>query len=94
MGVVELDSGACCQGFKPTMSAHVSAQHIPQRGRGEEIFLAQPQFAAGWGLVTWVEHAGNGLSTDAAEMGRKMIPAIEGFELEGSVAKFATGIGL
>ena len=47
MGVVELNRGVVGQGADVAELFDMAADEILQRGRGEEIFLPQPQFLAG-----------------------------------------------
>src|SRR5207253_11244749 len=55
---------------------------ILDRSRGEEIFLAQAQFLAGWGRVRGIEHAGDDLGAVLLAECRAIVAAIEGIELD------------
>ena len=62
MGVVELHRGLRRQPAQLPVGGEVTFDQILQRGRDEEIFLAQPQLAAGRALVIRVEELADRLA--------------------------------
>ena len=56
MGVVELDCGMFAERAHVAPLLDVAANEIEQRSGGEEIFLPEPQFLAGWSGVAGVEN--------------------------------------
>ena len=55
MGVVELHRGLRAQAAQLAVGAEMTLDQVLQRGRDEEIFLAQPQLAARRAFVVRIE---------------------------------------
>ncbi|MNN52179.1 hypothetical protein D3C81_1668620 [compost metagenome] len=59
VGVVELDGRRIRQVEQVVVHVQVAAQQVLQRGRDEEVFLAQAQFLARLGAIGRVQHPRN-----------------------------------
>ncbi|KAF1853432.1 hypothetical protein Lal_00041062 [Lupinus albus] len=83
MGVVELDRGVVGQGAQVAAFGLVARHEVLQRGRGEEVFLAQAQFLPLGGGIARVEHAGDRLGAHPLLEGAHMVAAVEPGEVDG-----------
>ena len=82
MRVVHVDRGVIGQGRQRLVQRQMAPHQVLQRGRGEEVFLAQPQRLAGRRLVAGVEHAGDRLGVRARGEGADVVAAVEGGEFD------------
>lgn len=82
MGVIELDRHPLRQCLQVAVQAQVALQQILQRGRHQEIFLAQTQFLPGLGVVGRIEHAGDAFGPHLAGHRAEVIAGIETVELQ------------
>ena len=82
MGVVELHRGLLREDAQLAVGGKMPLDQILQRGRDEEIFLAQPQFAARGAFIVGIEEfadrLGAGFLGDRAEI----VAGVEGIEPE------------
>ena len=82
MGVVELHRGLRRQAAQLPVGAEVALDQILQRGRDEEIFLAQPQFAPRRALVVRIEELADRFGARFLGAGAEIVAGVEDVELE------------
>ena len=82
MGVVELHRGLCRQAAQLSVGCEMALDQILQRGRDEEIFLTQPQLAAGRALVIRIEKLADRFGARLLGAGAEIVAGVEHVELE------------
>ena len=80
MGIVELDRHFVGQDCQIAVLLQMAAHDVLQRGRGEEILLAQPQFLAGRRRISRIEHPGQAFGLVAFAQRADMVAGIERIE--------------
>ncbi|MCY1498344.1 hypothetical protein D9M68_323280 [compost metagenome] len=78
VGVVQLNGDGVRQRGEVRILLQMPAQDVLQRGGGEEIFLAQPQFLAGRRRVGGVENAGQAFRLVALPQRADVVAGVEG----------------
>ena len=82
MGVVELHRDLGRQAAQLAVGGEMPLDQILQRGRDEEIFLAQPQLAARRALVVRIEEFADRFRARLLGAGADIVAVVEGVELE------------
>ncbi len=82
MRVVQLDRYTLGQRMDAAGLADLSAQQVLQRGRGEEVFLPQPQLLSRRAVVRGVEHLRDRFRADLLGQRAMMIAAVKGIEAQ------------
>ena len=82
MGVVELHRDLGGQAAQLPVGGEMPLDQILQRGRDEEIFLAQPQFAARRALVVRIEEFADRFRARFLGDGAEIVAGVEDVELE------------
>ena len=77
MGVVELDRDLVGEGLDRAELLDVAADQVLQRGRDEEVFLAEPELLTGRRRIRRIKDAGNGLRPGQVGQGADMVAAVE-----------------
>jgi hypothetical protein len=82
MGVVELHRGLLREVAQAAVGGEVAVHEVLQRGRDEEIFLAQPQLTACRALVVRIEEFADRFGACLLGAGRDVVAGVEDVELE------------
>ncbi|MEY9880360.1 hypothetical protein ABIA43_001894 [Bradyrhizobium sp. USDA 328] len=82
MGVVELHRDLACEAAQLAVGGEMPFHQVLERGRHEEIFLAQPQLAARRAFVVRIEELANRLRPRLLGVGADIIALVEGIELQ------------
>ena len=82
MGVVELDRDLLRQAAQLAVGGEVAMDQVLQRGRDEEIFLAQAQLAACRALVIGIEELADRLRARLFGAGAEVVAGVEDVELQ------------
>ncbi len=82
MGVVELHRGLLRKAAQLPIGGEMAVDQILQRGRDEEIFLPQPQFAPRRALVVRIEELADRLRARLLGAGAEIVAGVEDVELE------------
>ena len=90
MGVVELHRGLRRQAAQLAVGGEMALDQILQRGRDEEIFLAQPQFAARRALVVRIEEFADRFGARLLGDGAEIVAGVEDVELRADRASAPT----
>ena len=80
--IVEVDRDLIGQIVQGTVLFEVMEDDVLQRGRNEEIFLTQTQFASGRRTVVRIQHPGNVFKAVLELGGASVIAGIEGVEVD------------
>ncbi len=78
--VVQLDRHLVGELRNVAVLFQVTVDEVLQRGRCEEIFLAQPEFLAGRSRVARIEHLGDRFGSNLLGLRRDVIPRVEHVE--------------
>ena len=80
VGIVQLDGGFVRQVGDMAERLHVAAHEVLQRGRYEEVFLAQAQFLTGGGGIGRGEHLGDRFRLDLGGQRAGVIAVVESIQ--------------
>ena len=82
MGVVELDDDLVGECLPVAVAEPEPPDDVPQRAADQEVLLLEPQFAAGFGAVTRVEHLGEVLRAHLRLDGLGVLAGVEQVQVE------------
>ncbi|MNO95887.1 hypothetical protein D3C76_875410 [compost metagenome] len=82
VGIVELDGGGIGQVEQAVMHVQVASQQVLQRGRDEEVLLAQAQLLAGFSAVGRIQHSRDAFGSRHFGHRAEVITRIEALQVQ------------